>query len=792
MMPSALFLFRKYSFRLLVGACATVASLLTSHGALAQTVIAYTTLTPDGRVPMTYAWTIADVDSPLGPTSAAELSVPFTAEASGFLQSVELPIARKNYTPSTTLRTFSLALDAGGRPGAVVESWSILPGTEMKIEQLFSVNRAGVAAGTKFWFTAHINPTGTAAESWPTNELGLQGPMLYRRSLKADLIPVTSALPAFRIKLSQSSAASGICGPAAKIYSSTDTSFAGALCSVGTANPASPTFPAIGAATSWQCKGLDGGSTATCSASRMSSAPKVNGMCGVAAKTYAFADTSFSGALCSAGTASPASPAFPAAGGSASWQCRGANGGANANCTATRVASSAVAIVAYTTLSPTNDLPLTFAWTIADPGSPLGADSAAELAASFISGASGLLLSIELPIMRKTYSAASTTSRTFSLAVDSGGRPGSILESWTFIPGAVLKLEQLASAKKPTITSGAKYWLTAHINPTGTAAEGWPTNEIGLIGPLLGRRSLSTAYDPFSSTLPAFRVKLTQTSAMNGACGTAARTYASTETFYTGEMCAVGTASPTLPTFPAAGASTSWQCLGSNGGANMTCTASRGSTSNERPRVTVPLSQIGTSLGGSFIGLEATFTDDGVPNAPLQVRWVVDAGPANALITVAEQTTSRSKVMVGFSKAGIYTIACQAFDGALTGSASIQVTVSAAIPGANLGPTLAAVDPANAVVERGQKLLLKGSVVDDGRAPLGFTWREASGKQSVTFSAPTAETTEAVFGEIGDHLIEFVVDDNNGQFTVVGSASVKVHADSAKSPHAPQRLRLMK
>lgn len=64
--------------------------------------------------------------------------------------------------------------------------------------------------------------------------------------------------------------------------------------------------------------------------------PPINGSCGPAARNYASGDSSYSGALCSAGTASPSSPSFPSAGGSTSWTCLGANGGSNASCLATR------------------------------------------------------------------------------------------------------------------------------------------------------------------------------------------------------------------------------------------------------------------------------------------------------------------------------------------------------------------------------------------------------------------------------------------------------------------------
>jgi hypothetical protein len=63
----------------------------------------------------------------------------------------------------------------------------------------------------------------------------------------------------------------------------------------------------------------------------------VNGTCGTAAKNYLSSDTSYgSDTFCSAGTAVPTTPAFPAQGSSTTWTCQGLHSGTNASCTATR------------------------------------------------------------------------------------------------------------------------------------------------------------------------------------------------------------------------------------------------------------------------------------------------------------------------------------------------------------------------------------------------------------------------------------------------------------------------
>ena len=66
-----------------------------------------------------------------------------------------------------------------------------------------------------------------------------------------------------------------------------------------------------------------------------------------------------------------------------------------------------------------------------------------------------------------------------------------------------------------------------------------------------------------------------QSSAVNGVCGTRNTTYATSITAWpaSSTLCSAGTASPTNPSFPTAGSTTSWQCIGSGGGADSSCSA---------------------------------------------------------------------------------------------------------------------------------------------------------------------------------------------------------------------------
>jgi hypothetical protein len=127
------------------------------------------------------------------------------------------------------------------------------------------------------------------------------------------------------------------CGTAARTYAATETGWGSyTFCSAGTAEPTNPTFPATGGSTTWTCKGENGGTDSSCKATRSASVA-INGVCGTAKRNYAATETGWgSYAFCSAGTANPTSPIFPAQGGSTTWTCEGVSGGTNASCRATR------------------------------------------------------------------------------------------------------------------------------------------------------------------------------------------------------------------------------------------------------------------------------------------------------------------------------------------------------------------------------------------------------------------------------------------------------------------------
>jgi len=145
------------------------------------------------------------------------------------------------------------------------------------------------------------------------------------------------------ICLSAFASVTNACGPAAKAYTATDTTFSGDYCYLGTPNPATPAFPAQGGSTTWTCPMVS--TPVSCTATR---ALPVNGACGTAnGKTYTMLVSSYgSDTICTSGTYS--TPAFPSQSSpTISWTCAGSGGGTSANCSASVKSCSAAGGTVY-------------------------------------------------------------------------------------------------------------------------------------------------------------------------------------------------------------------------------------------------------------------------------------------------------------------------------------------------------------------------------------------------------------------------------------------------------------
>lgn len=391
----------------------------------------------------------------------------------------------------------------------------------------------------------------------------------------------------------------GACGNAATAYPAAATSFSGSLCASGTPSPALPAFPGGGASATWSCLGLNGGTTASCTATR--ALPVTNGACGPAATTYAAGLTTFAGAFCTAGTASPAMPGFPVVGGSVTWSCLGANGGSTANaCTATRqvvmvsglcgqaARSYFAAETSFvgslcaqgSTLPATPAFPsqgATTTWQCAGSGGGSTADCSASRAAT-VNGVCGTAATT-WPASSTAFSGSFCQSGTPMPTTPAFPATGG-LTTWT-CTGANGGMNASCTATRAT---------PPIVGVCGSAATGYPASAVSYNGAfcVTGLPMPSTPAFPANGATVLWTCEgsgggatatCSATRALapiTGACGPAATTYLSTATTFSGALCSNGTASPPVVPFPAAGASVSWLCLGANNGSDASCTASRG------------------------------------------------------------------------------------------------------------------------------------------------------------------------------------------------------------------------
>ena len=95
---------------------------------------------------------------------------------------------------------------------------------------------------------------------------------------------------------------------------------------------------------------------------------------------------------------------------------------------------------------------------------------------------------------------------------------------------------------------------------------------------------------------------------------------------------------------------------------------------NQPPVVSITADNSAITLPTNSVTLSGAVTDDGLPGGPISTQWSQVSGPGTASIT---QVTSTS-VKVVFPVAGVYTIKLTASDGQLSGSATINITVTTA------------------------------------------------------------------------------------------------------------------
>ena len=265
--------------------------------------------------------------------------------------------------------------------------------------------------------------------------------------------------------------------------------------------------------------------------------PPVNGSCGSSATIYNSSDTSFTGSLCSAWTASPSSPTFPAAGSSVSWSCLWTNWGTTASCTASRINSYTDWVCGSSaTIYNSSDTSFTgtlcSAWT-ASPSSP-------------------------------TFPAAGSSVGWYCLSPDAWNNVFCSASRYPYI----------------TITNGscgssATIYNSSDTSFTGTLCSAWTASPSSPTFPAAGSSvSWSCLWTNWGTTASC-TAKRYDYRYVNWQCWPAQIPYNSTDTGFFGSFCAVGTVSPSSPTFPAPWWTVSWSCLWANGGTTASCSSQR-------------------------------------------------------------------------------------------------------------------------------------------------------------------------------------------------------------------------
>ncbi len=161
--------------------------------------------------------------------------------------------------------------------------------------------------------------------------------------------------------------------------------------------------------------------------------------------------------------------------------------------------------------------------------------------------------------------------------------------------------------------------------------------------------------------------------------------------------------------------------------------------------------------------LTATVTDDGQVLPTPTLTWSQVSGPGTATFTAPTALTTS----VSFSAAGTYVLRLSVYDGALTGSDDVTITVE---PPANVAP-IVNVGPGR-FVTLPATVTLTATVTDDGKvlATPTLEWTQVSGPGIATFTPANALTTTVSFSVAGTYVLRLTANDG----ALVGTSDLSV------------------
>ncbi|BFT94221.1 hypothetical protein MNSC_02290 [Minisyncoccus archaeophilus] len=409
----------------------------------------------------------------------------------------------------------------------------------------------------------------------------------------------------------------GTCGTNATTFTVNQTTYTGTFCSSGTLIPFSPAFPALGSTVSWSCAGSNGGSTTTCTASRLSlpscGISHYNCNVGTPSNGTSHGGTSF---IYPDGSEFIWRPTT-----NYKWGCD--SGGASVKCTeiipycgynngvslsALSASSSGLCgetyrgpeykainfqetsngwtwqcvpwmtywdgyyahytdgqAMSYVCYTNTNNPPEKCSWIPQSCG-------ANKASINGVCGTNATTLTTTQSGYTGTFCDKGSSFPPSPVFPEVGG-----VVSWVCM-GINGGTNVACSAKRGAPGACGSAVRTFAYNETsyGTYSQCSTGTPSSTTFPSQGGSTSWTCSGinggPASTTCTASRANAPQT----GACGSAAKTYAYNATAYTGSFCNTGTSVPATPTFPVQGATINWVCNGLYGGGYVLCDAKRG------------------------------------------------------------------------------------------------------------------------------------------------------------------------------------------------------------------------
>lgn len=175
--------------------------------------------------------------------------------------------------------------------------------------------------------------------------------------------------------------------------------------------------------------------------------------------------------------------------------------------------------------------------------------------------------------------------------------------------------------------------------------------------------------------------------------------------------------------------------------------------------------------------LTGSATDDGLPDPPgtITTTWSKSSGPGD--VTFGD--ISMLETTAGFTIEGIYVLRLEAYDGELTASDTITITVQ---PVPNQAPTVEA--GPDQTIDYPEVAVLVGNVTDDGLPdPPGIftsTWSKHYGPGTVTFGDASLLDTTASFSSGGVYILDLKASDS--QLTATDQITITVHPVTNHAP----------